>query len=69
MPNFIKKTLQDAIKWSEQTGIYLNIIGKDSTDEVESDTVVGQNPEPDTDVTCLKNIDLTVAEKSFEVEQ
>jgi serine/threonine-protein kinase len=63
MPNFINKNFQEAVEWSLQTDILLNIAKEEST-EFDSGIVIRQYPEPDRDITDLKNVNLTVTERS-----
>jgi serine/threonine-protein kinase len=63
MPDFINKNLQEAAKWSSQTGISLNIT-KEESSELDSGIIIRQYPEPDKDITDLKNVNVTVVERS-----
>jgi serine/threonine-protein kinase len=63
MPNFINKNFQEATEWSLQTDILLNITKEESA-EFDSGIVIRQYPEPDKDITDLKSVNVTVAERS-----
>jgi serine/threonine-protein kinase len=62
MPDFINKNLQEVAEWSSETGIVLNIM-KEESSEFGQGVVIRQYPEIDTDITGLKNVNVTVAER------
>jgi serine/threonine-protein kinase len=63
MPDFINKNLQEAAEWSLQTDIVLNITKEESA-EVDSGIIIRQYPEPDRDITDLRSVNVTVAERA-----
>ncbi|MDR1122678.1 MAG: PASTA domain-containing protein [Endomicrobium sp.] len=62
MPDFINKNFQEAIEWSLQMGIVLNI-AKEKSAEFDSDIIIRQYPEADRDITNLQSISVTVTER------
>jgi serine/threonine-protein kinase len=60
MPNFINKNIEEAKMWAMLNKINI-IIKNEETENVETDTIVNQSPEADTDITNLQDIHLTVA--------
>jgi serine/threonine-protein kinase len=67
MPDFVNKNLQGASEWSSQTGIALNIIKEDPSDDLSESSlcvVIGQSPEPDKDITDFENVTVTVEKKT-----
>ncbi|MDR2351496.1 MAG: PASTA domain-containing protein [Endomicrobium sp.] len=63
MPNFINKNLQEAAEWSLQTDMVLNITREESA-KFDSGIIIRQYPEPDRDITDLKSVNVTVAERA-----
>jgi serine/threonine-protein kinase len=64
MPDFINKDLQEtAAEWSLQTGIVLNITKEESA-KFDSGIIIRQYPEPDRDITDLRSVNVTVAERA-----
>ncbi|MDR1662835.1 MAG: PASTA domain-containing protein [Endomicrobium sp.] len=63
MPNFINKNFQEAVEWSLQMNIVLNITKRES-DKFDSGIIIRQYPEPDIDITNLRNVNITVAERA-----
>jgi serine/threonine-protein kinase len=62
MPNFINKNLREAMVWAAQNGIAVSVIKTDKSFlGYETDTVVTQYPEADTDITDAKSINLYVS--------
>jgi serine/threonine-protein kinase len=62
MPDFINKNLQEVAEWASETGIVLNIMKEESYDFGQG-VVIRQYPETDTDITGLKSVNVTVAER------
>jgi serine/threonine-protein kinase len=62
MPDFINKNLQEAVKWSLQVGIVLNIT-KEKSAEFDSDIIIRQYPEADRNITDLQSVNVVVAER------
>jgi serine/threonine-protein kinase len=63
MPDFINKNIQEAIEWSLQTDIILNIT-KEESSEFNSGVIIRQYPDTDRDITCLRSVNVTVAERA-----
>ncbi|MDR0977559.1 MAG: PASTA domain-containing protein [Endomicrobium sp.] len=62
MPDFVNKKLQDAVDWSSRVGISLNIIKEKAAGTWKKGVVIKQYPDPDTDVTGFKDVDITFFE-------
>ncbi|MDR3281862.1 MAG: PASTA domain-containing protein [Endomicrobium sp.] len=63
MPNFVNKNLEEAQMWATQNGIAINVlrIGEKPFD-YETNTIVKQYPESNTDITDAGNVSLYISD-------
>ncbi|MDR1928850.1 MAG: PASTA domain-containing protein [Endomicrobium sp.] len=60
MPNFVNKNLKEAKIWALKYGINFNL-NEEENKNIETNTIVNQYPEPDTDITETKLVNFDVA--------
>ena len=62
VPDWKGKTLEDVKIWAEKNGVSVEAV-KEKTLEFQPETIIKQNPEPDSDITESRKISLYVADK------